>query len=42
MTPTHDIETHPDWQPLLVGETVVLRPMAAEDWKEMFAAASTR
>ena len=40
MTLTQDIQTVPDWQPLLVGETVVLRPMAAEDWKEMFAAGS--
>lgn len=37
---TQEIETVPDWQPLLVGETVVLRPLAAEDWKEMFAAGS--
>jgi RimJ/RimL family protein N-acetyltransferase len=45
MTLTQDAKTDddrslPDWQPLLVGETVVLRPMAADDWKEMFAAAS--
>lgn len=39
-TLSQDIETIPDWQPLLVGETVVLRPLAAEDWKEMFAAGS--
>jgi RimJ/RimL family protein N-acetyltransferase len=40
MTLTQDIETQPDWQPLLIGETVVLRPMAAEDWKEIYAAGS--
>jgi len=33
-------QTQPDWQPLLVGETVALRPLASDDWKEMFAAAS--
>lgn len=30
----------PDWQPMLIGPTVILRPMAADDWKEMFVAAS--
>jgi N-acetyltransferase len=39
-TPTDANHGSADWQPLLVGETVVLRPMAAADWKEMFVAAS--
>lgn len=30
----------PDWQPILVGETVLLRPTTHEDWKEMYIAAS--
>ncbi|MBO9581664.1 MAG: GNAT family N-acetyltransferase [Sphingobium sp.] len=30
----------PDWQPILVGETVLLRPTMADDWKEMYVAAS--
>lgn len=30
----------PDWQPLLEGELVLLRPTRPEDWDEMFAAAS--
>ncbi len=30
----------PDFQPILEGETVILRPLRAEDWAEMFAAAS--
>ena len=30
----------PDWQPILVGETVLLRPTTSEDWKEMYIAAS--
>lgn len=29
-----------DWQPVLNGELVLLRPTRAEDWEEMFAAAS--
>jgi RimJ/RimL family protein N-acetyltransferase len=39
-TPTEGSQALANWQPLLVGEAVVLRPMAAEDWKEMFTAAS--
>jgi RimJ/RimL family protein N-acetyltransferase len=31
---------HPDLQPTLIGETIVIRPIQAEDWPEMFAAAS--
>jgi len=30
----------PDWQPILVGETVLLRPTRIDDWKEMAIAAS--
>jgi RimJ/RimL family protein N-acetyltransferase len=30
----------PDWQPVLEGELVRLRPTRPEDWHEMFAAAS--
>ncbi|MEQ1686986.1 MAG: GNAT family N-acetyltransferase [Sphingopyxis sp.] len=30
----------PDFQPTLIGETVILRPTMAEDWAEMFAVAS--
>jgi N-acetyltransferase len=30
----------PDWQQILVGETVLLRPTTVEDWKEMYIAAS--
>jgi len=30
----------PDWQPTLVGETVLLRPTSASDWKDMYVAAS--
>ncbi len=30
----------PDWQPILVGETVLLRPTSIADWKEMAIAAS--
>jgi len=29
-----------DWQPMLEGELVLLRPTRSEDWDEMFAAAS--
>lgn len=32
--------TPPDLQPVLEGERVLLRPMRAEDWEEMFAAAA--
>lgn len=30
----------PDWQPTLVGETILLRPTQAADWAEMYQAAS--
>jgi RimJ/RimL family protein N-acetyltransferase len=30
----------PDLQPTLAGETILIRPLRAEDWPEMFAAAS--
>ena len=30
----------PDWQPMLEGDLVLLRPTRTEDWEEMFAAAS--
>jgi RimJ/RimL family protein N-acetyltransferase len=32
----------PNLQPTLEGETVLIRPLRAEDWPEMFAAASDR
>jgi len=32
--------TQPDFQPTLVGPTVVVRPIAAADWPELFAAGS--
>jgi len=32
--------TVPDLQPTLIGDLVTLRPIRAEDWAEMFAAAS--
>ena len=28
----------PDFQPTLVGPTIIVRPIAAEDWTELFAA----
>ena len=30
----------PDLQPTLIGETVIIRPLQAQDWPDMFAAAS--
>jgi N-acetyltransferase len=30
----------PDLQPILVGKTVIVRPLRFEDWSEIFAAAS--
>ena len=33
-------EEGPDFQPNLIGETVLIRPLRAEDWPDMFAAAS--
>jgi RimJ/RimL family protein N-acetyltransferase len=32
--------TEPDFQPTLTGPTVIVRPVAAGDWPEMFAAGS--
>ena len=32
--------TRPDFQPTLVGPTIIIRPIAADDWTELFAAAS--
>ena len=32
--------TLPDFQPTLVGPTVTIRPIAADDWTELFAAGS--
>ena len=32
--------SQPDFQPTLTGPTVIVRPIAADDWAEMFAAAS--
>jgi hypothetical protein len=29
-----------DFQPVLTGERVVIRPIRADDWEEMFAAAA--
>ncbi|MBI3699993.1 MAG: GNAT family N-acetyltransferase [Afipia sp.] len=31
---------HPDFQPTLTGETIVIRPIEPADWKELFAAAA--
>ena len=30
----------PDFQPTLTGPTVIIRPVAADDWTELFAAGS--
>ena len=30
----------PDFQPTLVGPTITIRPISAEDWQELFAAGS--
>jgi RimJ/RimL family protein N-acetyltransferase len=32
--------TNPDFQPTLTGPTVLIRPVAADDWAELFAAGS--
>lgn len=32
--------TQPDFQPTLIGETVIVRPIRPDDWRELFAAAS--
>jgi RimJ/RimL family protein N-acetyltransferase len=32
--------SRPDFQPTLVGPTVTLRPISADDWPELFAAGS--
>jgi len=30
----------PDFQPVLTGPTVIVRPVSADDWSELFAAGS--
>src|SRR5205807_5641011 len=30
----------PDFQPTLIGSTVMIRPMSSDDWPELFAAGS--
>ena len=35
-----EVHAVPDLQPTLTGETVIVRPLAAGDWAEMFKAAS--
>lgn len=30
----------PDWQPTLIGEHILVRPLSPTDWAELFAAAS--
>jgi RimJ/RimL family protein N-acetyltransferase len=37
---TFPFMTQPDFQPTLVGPTVTVRPIAAADWRELFAAGS--
>jgi RimJ/RimL family protein N-acetyltransferase len=32
--------SRPDLQPTLTGETVIIRPITADDWRELFGAAS--
>ena len=32
--------SNPDFQPTLIGPTITIRPIAASDWPELFAAAS--
>src|SRR6202140_3349967 len=32
--------SQPDFQPTLTGPTVIVRPIAADDWTELFAAGS--
>jgi hypothetical protein len=32
--------TQPDFQPTLVGPTVIVRPISAADWPQLFAACS--
>jgi RimJ/RimL family protein N-acetyltransferase len=32
--------TQPDFQPTLVGPTITIRPVSADDWSELFAAGS--
>jgi N-acetyltransferase len=35
-----DTDRHPDLQPTLTGETILIRPLRADDWTDMFRAAS--
>ena len=32
--------SHPDYQPTLVGPTITVRPIASDDWPELFTAGS--
>jgi hypothetical protein len=32
--------SQPDFQPTLVGPTITIRPVKADDWSELFAAGS--
>ncbi|MDB5616875.1 MAG: family N-acetyltransferase, partial [Tardiphaga sp.] len=32
--------SQPDFQPSLIGPTVIVRPVSADDWPELFAAGS--
>jgi N-acetyltransferase len=36
----HSGMSQPDLQPTLTGPTVIVRPIAADDWAELFAAGS--
>jgi RimJ/RimL family protein N-acetyltransferase len=36
----HSVMSQPDFQPTLTGPTVIVRPIAADDWTELFAAGS--
>lgn len=38
--PTENSSRRPNLQPTLVGETILIRPLRTEDWRETFAAAS--
>ncbi len=32
--------SHPDFQPTLIGPTIAIRPVSADDWTELFAVGS--
>ena len=34
------VMSHPDFQPTLVGPTIAIRPIASDDWPELYAAGS--